>query len=453
MRNSAFSVPSSRSVRLLSAGVAALALAACSNDVSRFNGDANNNPYRSQSNDVTYSSGARSGTPTAQIESRPLDQPSSNGGGAPVYGPQVYGQNSQPQAQPHYQPQPNYQQSAPQYQPQSAPQYRPQPNYQQQSNYAPRSVPAAPAPRYTPAETTGSLRGQKTVVTLKRGETIHTLASRYGVSTAAILRENNFADASRVRPGARIVIPARGEARTAGASQGSTHVVASGETLYSLARRYHVSHVQIAQANGISATTSLRVGQRVTIPGASGTSIAAAPAAPRQAEAAPAPAQKKLAQTSAAGPVDNVATVKPIAPTEAEPAKAVSSNSALSFRWPVKGRVISAYGSKPNGQQNDGINISVPENTGVKAAEDGTVAYAGNELKGYGNLVLVRHANGYVTAYAHNSEILVHRGETVKRGQVIAKAGQTGGVASPQVHFEIRKGSNPVDPSKYLTSL
>lgn len=444
MRNSAFFMPSSRSVRLLSAGVAALALAACSNDVSRFNGDANNNPYRSQSNDVTYSSGARSGAPVAQIESRPLDQPS--GGGAPVYGPQVYGQNSQP----HYQPQPSYQQSAPQYQPQSAPQYRPQQNYQQQSNYAPRSVPAAPAPRYTPAETTGSLRAQKTVVTLKRGETIHTLASRYGVSTAAILRENNFADASRVRPGTRIVIPARGEARTAGASQGSTHVVAAGETLYSLARRYHVSHVQIARANGISETTSLRVGQRVTIPG---TSVAAAPAPQRQAEAAPAPAQKKVAQTPVAGPVDNVATVKPVAPTEAEPAKAASSNSTLSFRWPVKGRVISAYGSKPNGQQNDGINIAVPENTGVKAAEDGTVAYAGNELKGYGNLVLVRHANGYVTAYAHNSEILVHRGETVKRGQVIAKAGQTGGVASPQVHFEIRKGSNPVDPSKYLTSL
>jgi murein DD-endopeptidase MepM/ murein hydrolase activator NlpD len=449
MRNSAFFVPSSRSVRFLSAGVAALALAACSNDVSRFNGDANNNPYRSQSNDVTYSSGARSGAPVAQIESRPLGQPSSSNGGAPVYGPQVYGQNSQPQGQ--YQAQPNYQ-PAPQYQPQSAPQYRPQQNYQQQGNYAPRSVPAAPAPRYTSTETTGSLHGQKTVVTLKRGETIHTLASRYGVSSAAILRENNFADASRVRPGARIVIPARGEARTAGAAHGSTHVVASGETLYSLARRYHVSHVQIARANGISETTALRVGQRVTIPGAS---VAAAPAAPRQAEAAPAPvpAQKKLAQTPAAGPVDNVATVKPIAPTEAEPAKAASSNSALAFRWPVKGRVISAYGSKPNGQQNDGINIAVPENTAVKAAEEGTVAYAGNELKGYGNLVLVRHANGYVTAYAHNSEILVHRGETVKRGQVIAKAGQTGGVASPQVHFEIRKGSNPVDPSKYLTSL
>ena len=115
--------------------------------------------------------------------------------------------------------------------------------------------------------------------------------------------------------------------------------------------------------------------------------------------------------------------------------------------------MISNFGGKPNGQQNDGINISVPENTAVKASEDGVVAYAGNELKGYGNLVLVRHTGGWVTAYAHNSELLVHKGETVKRGQVIAKAGQTGGVAAPQVHFEIRKGSTPVDPAQHLSSL
>ena len=92
----------------------------------------------------------------------------------------------------------------------------------------------------------------------------------------------------------------------------------------------------------------------------------------------------------------------------------------------------------------------MPEGTPVKAAEDGVVAYSGNELKGYGNLVLVRHANGYVTAYANASELLVKRGDTVKRGQVIAKAGQSGDVASPQLHFEIRKGSTPVDPLQFL---
>ena len=121
-----------------------------------------------------------------------------------------------------------------------------------------------------------------------------------------------------------------------------------------------------------------------------------------------------------------------------------------SFRWPVRGRVIAGFGPKPSGLQNDGINLAVPEGTPVKAAEDGVVAYAGNELKGYGNLVLLRHSDGFVTAYANASEILVKKGDTIKRGQVIAKSGQTGNVTSPQLHFEIRKGATPVDPAQYL---
>jgi murein DD-endopeptidase MepM/ murein hydrolase activator NlpD len=120
------------------------------------------------------------------------------------------------------------------------------------------------------------------------------------------------------------------------------------------------------------------------------------------------------------------------------------------FRWPVRGKVITSYGAKTNGKSNDGINLAVPEGTPVKAAEDGVVAYSGNELKGYGNLVLVRHSNGYVTAYAHASELLVKRGDTIRRGQVIAKSGQSGEVGSPQLHFEIRKGSSPVDPLQFL---
>lgn len=121
-------------------------------------------------------------------------------------------------------------------------------------------------------------------------------------------------------------------------------------------------------------------------------------------------------------------------------------SSSADFRWPAKGRVISGFKSGGN----DGINISVPEGTPVKAAEEGTVAYSGSELKGYGNLVLIRHSNGYVSAYAHNGELKVKKGDTVKRGQVVATSGQTGNVSSPQLHFELRKGSTPVDPSTYL---
>lgn len=123
------------------------------------------------------------------------------------------------------------------------------------------------------------------------------------------------------------------------------------------------------------------------------------------------------------------------------------------FRWPAKGRIISDYGSKPGGSRNDGINLALPEGADIKAAEDGTVIYSGNELKGYGNLVLVRHDDGWVSAYAHASELLVKRGDQVRRGQTIAKVGATGSVTQPQLHFELRRGNKAVDPMKYLASL
>jgi len=152
-------------------------------------------------------------------------------------------------------------------------------------------------------------------------------------------------------------------------------------------------------------------------------------------------------QTAAAEPAHTANVASPTIDPEAE---AKGATGGAVFRWPVRGRIVAAFGAKPNGQQNDGINIAVPEGTPVKAAEEGEVAYAGNELKGYGNLILVRHPNGFVTAYAHASELLVKRGDKVKRGQVIAKSGRTGAISSPQLHFEIRKGSKPVDPTPYL---
>ncbi|MGE0753172.1 MAG: murein hydrolase activator EnvC [Variibacter sp.] len=175
---------------------------------------------------------------------------------------------------------------------------------------------------------------------------------------------------------------------------------------------------------------------------------------PEKTAAAPAPAAAKPTRVASLGPVAT-ARVASASDDAAKDIKAGQTNVAAasatpSFRWPVRGRVIAGFGPKTTGQQNDGINLAVPEGTSVKAAEDGVVAYAGNELKGYGNLVLIRHSNGYVTAYAHASSIKVKRGDSVKRGQIIALAGQTGSVSSPQLHFEIRKGSSPVDPMPLL---
>jgi murein DD-endopeptidase MepM/ murein hydrolase activator NlpD len=200
------------------------------------------------------------------------------------------------------------------------------------------------------------------------------------------------------------------------------HVVSPGETLNSIARLYGKSVMVLAKANNIPPDKMVRVGERIVIPGVE--------TKPRAAGKAPPDAPP--AQTSPVKPVTTVGAVP-------------------SFRWPVRGRVIAGFGSSANGSQNDGIDLAVPQGTPVKAADDGVVAYAGNELKGYGNLVLIRHDNGYVTAYAHASEILVKRGETVKRGQVIAKSGETGSVKTPELHFEIRKGATPVDPAQFLS--
>ncbi len=154
-------------------------------------------------------------------------------------------------------------------------------------------------------------------------------------------------------------------------------------------------------------------------------------------------ATQNVAPAPAPAPVSQPETAK----ASVQEPEQTASLSASNFRWPARGRVIAGFGA--NGG-NEGINIAVPEGTPVKAAEAGTVTYAGSEVKGYGNLVLIRHDNGFVTAYAHNSALNVKRGDQVKRGQVIATAGQTGNVTSPQLHFEIRKGASPVDPIKHL---
>ena len=132
--------------------------------------------------------------------------------------------------------------------------------------------------------------------------------------------------------------------------------------------------------------------------------------------------------------------------------KAAGSTALPLFHWPVQGRIIASFGSLLDGGRNDGINLAVPEGTPVEAAENGIVSYAGNELKGYGNLVLIRHSNGYFTVYAHAKELLVKDGDEIKRGQVIAHSGQTGNVNAPQLHFEVRKDATPLDPMRFLKS-
>ena len=364
-----------------------------------------------------------------------------------------------------------------------------------------------PPPPVTPASTvvaanTGdygwsAVGGQ--VITVKPGQTLYSLASQYGVPEKQLLSANQLRSAADIRAGRVIVIPhrvalapgatvrptpvsytpepAHQPAPRAGAD---TYTVAAGDTLYSIARANGTTVRELTALNGLPSAESIRVGQVLKVHGggAHATIASAAPAArstvpgaqpTRVASLDPKariPAQPKveeppMASTAGAPAVPSVPTVPVIkggnndaAVASAAIDRAADSGSAsgTEFRWPVRGRIIAGFGTKPNGEKNDGINLAVPEGTAVKAAEAGTVIYSGNELEGYGNLILIRHADGWVSAYANNKDLTVKRGDKVHRGETIAHAGMSGAVSSPQVHFELRKGAKPVNPLNYLAS-
>jgi murein DD-endopeptidase MepM/ murein hydrolase activator NlpD len=329
-------------------------------------------------------------------------------------------------------------------------------------------------------------------VTVAPGETVDSIARKHGVPASAIVQTNNLASSTAIRPGQRLVIPRYVSSAAPQASMqphvaaiqpvaapapvaprasagDHVHVVQPGESLIGLSRRYNVPLATLAKANHVEVYHKVAMGDRITIPGVARQQVLQRPpqAHPQTqvataAPALPPPAQPVVQQPRVVAPAiakvqtvpAETARVATEAPAPESVVKQAEATGAMpSFRWPVKGRIIAGFGPGSNGTTNDGINLAVPEGTPVKAAEDGVVAYAGNELKGYGNLVLVRHSNGYVSAYANASELLVKRGDSVKRGQTIAHAGQTGNVTSPQLHFEIRKGSTPVDPTKYLGNI
>jgi murein DD-endopeptidase MepM/ murein hydrolase activator NlpD len=280
-----------------------------------------------------------------------------------------------------------------------------------------------------------------------------------------------------------------------------THTVRAGESIYAISRSYGVSAAELQQANGITDTRTVKAGAVLRVPGSGGSTamagnygsapsnnqplqqVAVAPPASNNAQpvgydsnsnagsnsgspssqptmlngmqpsASPAPNGGSNYTQVATRNVNDVATAG-MAPAQSQPARqSVAASGSDKLRWPVSGRIISGFGQRSDGTHNDGINMSVPMGTQVHAAEGGTVAYAGSELKGYGNLILLRHDNGWVTAYAHNDQLQVKRGDKVQRGQVIATAGRSGSVDQPQVHFELRQGSKPVDPVPFLERL
>lgn len=343
-------------------------------------------------------------------------------------------------------------------------------------------------------------------IEVRQGDTLYSLARRNQVPVNELMSANGLSSPA-IKPGQKLILPGRASAKAPSRAPSSsyetvavrpaelpaaapaaptadvaeapsdwtgTHTVKQGESLYAIARENKVKLSELERHNGIADSRKVKPGTVLKVPGHGSDSVASsADSAPSSAAAPVAPPAQSMAEASSppatpssvapamlngssnAAPSDNrVAKLEtPNTATDAGgsvPAQGQGSVAGAKLRWPVAGKIVGNFGPRPDGTHNDGVNIAAPLGTDVHAAESGVVAYAGDELKGYGNLVLIRHDNGWVTAYAHADEILVKRGDRIKRGQVVAKAGRTGQVDQPQVHFELRQGQKPVDPTPFL---
>lgn len=323
--------------------------------------------------------------------------------------------------------------------------------------------------------------------TVRRGETLYAISRAYGVPLRTLIVENGLQPPYELLVDQRLRIPAA-----------QAHTVRRGETVYGISRQYGVAMNELVRVNSIQPPYTIQVGQRLSIPastrsrstvitrgdaappstvqqqdrdrvaalpppsGAEPPRPEPAPQPPRTGEAAPAqpppspppspPAPTPTPVEPDYGP-DGV--VYPVAKPPAPPRLVgpIPQPPALEgggFLWPVRGRIVSNYGPKGRGLHNDGINVAAPRGTAVRASQAGVVAYAGEGLQGFGRIVLIKHRDGYVTAYAHADELLVSRGQIIQRGQAIARVGSTGDVDTPQLHFQIRQGREAIDPRRLL---
>lgn len=263
-------------------------------------------------------------------------------------------------------------------------------------------------------------------VTVHKGDTLYSISRKYNVPIKDMIKANRLSAPYTLYVGQRLNLPVK-----------QYHTVQRGESLYSISRMYNVDVTSLSKVNNLKTPYSLSVGQRLLLPASvstleTGKKVSSKPATTAKVE------QKSVSSSQT--------QIKSSSTSYTPPA----SNRKTKFMWPVNGTVISGFGNLGKGRKNDGINIKAPLGTAVKAADGGTVAYAGNELKGFGNLILIKHTDGWITAYAHNDRLLVRKGQKVVRGEKISTVGSTGSVTIPQLHFEVRIGKKAVNPRGYL---
>jgi murein DD-endopeptidase MepM/ murein hydrolase activator NlpD len=296
-------------------------------------------------------------------------------------------------------------------------------------------------------------------ITTYSGDTVYSIARRYNLSVRELIEANGLQPPYLLNAGTVLRIP----------GGGGDYVVQKGDTLLGLARRLHVDFNSLAATNNKKPPYTLHPGETLTLPGSrpqavasassgNGSIVIASPNAGPPPKGQPRPAAAAIpASPIPPSPIPQPEAAPPppasnaaFAPTQTLPPQP-PPRAAGGFLWPVKGDVVAEFGPLPNkGQHNDGINIAAAKGTAVRAAENGVVAYSGNELKGFGNLLLIKHSDNWMTAYAHNDQLMVRKGDQVKRGQTISTVGSTGSVTSPQLHFEIRRGTEAVNPLDFL---
>lgn len=305
------------------------------------------------------------------------------------------------------------------------------------------SAPSAPSARQVPqaAKDVDARRREggdltfigASAVRVGPGDTLYAISRCHRVSLRALIEANGLEPPFILQVNQRLVLP-----------RGRQHTVSAGETVYAIARKFDVEPNELARINGIRPPFTIRVGENLLIPTGNLQSVTA-PHRPEPGTSS-APAATSVPSSTPLPPV----RPKQVTETARKVMPGPPRRSGQGFFWPVQGRVISRFGVKQSGLRNDGINIKAPRGTPILATENGVVAYVGNELRGFGNLVLIKHDDGWISAYAHTEKLAVSKGDRVRRGQKIATVGNTGGVGEPQLHFELRKNKRAVNPQKFL---
>jgi len=325
----------------------------------------------------------------------------------------------------------------------------------------------APACSQAPSKSTevryGASKGAGSVGahTVFKGDTLYSISKQYQLPITEIVTLNNISENYTLTSGFRIKLPPPNE-----------HTVRRNDTVQGVARTYSVSPSQIVALNNLSAPYQLKSGQVLRLPTPTMRDDFERYDVPQETQSA---ARVDRVEREALGdnnqqarvitsePLPSNAQEQGVTPNvqpKVEQASSTVRSKAIEqipkrsgngkFMRPVDGNIISDYGPKDGGLHNDGSNIKAARGAAVRAAENGRVVYVGDDLEGYGNLILVRHADRYMSAYAHLDKTLVKKGDEVKRGQSIGTVGSSGQVDSPQLHFEIRKGAKALDPQKYL---